>query len=90
MTRKRARSARLFLAPTSPALVPASSTNTGAQKCVIHRVTNSPAVTFGFAIGSCSAATIRKSRTWSIAMITMTSPRTMSIELQAIGSLISR
>jgi hypothetical protein len=61
--------------------VPASSTNTGAQKCVIQRVKKSAALTLGLVIGSCSVPTITKSRTWSMAMITMTSPRTMSIAL---------
>ena len=52
--RNRASSLRLFLATISPALVPASSTNTGAQKCVIQRVANIAAEIFGFAIGSTS------------------------------------
>ena len=65
----------------SPALVPASSTNTGAQKCVIQRVRKTAAVILGLVIGSCSVPIIVKSRTWSMAMITMTSPRTMSIAL---------
>ncbi len=77
--RNRARSPGLFLATISPALVPASRTNTGAQKCVIQRVANNPSAMLGFAIGSASAPTMKKSLTWSIAMMTMTSPRTMSM-----------
>ena len=81
LTRNCASACRLFRAVISPALVPASSTNTGAQKCVIQRVKKTAAVILGLVIGSCSVPTIVKSRTWSMAMITMTSPRTMSIAL---------
>jgi hypothetical protein len=52
VNRNRANSRRLFLPAIRPALVPASSTNTGAQKCVIQRTVNSPAETLGSAIGS--------------------------------------
>jgi hypothetical protein len=45
-----------------PALVPARNTNVGAQKWVIHRVTNSAAPTFGFPAGSSSPADMKKSR----------------------------
>ncbi len=48
-------SLRLFFAPIRPALTPASATNTGAQKWVIHRVANKPAEMCGLPIGSCSA-----------------------------------
>ena len=80
--RKRASSAGCRRFPARPALTPASNTNTGAQKCVTQRVRNRAGPTFGFAIGSCSAAIMKKSRTWSRAMITMTSPRTMSTEVR--------
>ena len=43
---------------------------------------NNATVTLGFAIGSCSAATMKKSLTWSMAMMTMASPRTMSMALR--------
>ena len=44
VNRNCASSLRLFLAAIKPALAPASSTNTGAQKCVIHRVKKMPGV----------------------------------------------
>ena len=77
--RNRASSPRLFRAAIRPALTPASSTKTGAQKCVIQRVANNPAVMLGFAMGSCSVPNRKKSRTWSMAMMTITSPRSMSM-----------
>ena len=77
--RNRASSLRLFLPAIRPALTPASSTNTGAQKCVIQRVANNPAVMLGFAMGSCSVPNRKKSLTWSMAMMTITSPRSISI-----------
>ena len=63
VNRNRANSLGLFRATISPALVPARSTNTGAQKCVIQRVANNTGVILGFAIGSCSAANRKKSLT---------------------------
>ena len=61
VNRKRASSRRLFLAAIRPALVPASSTNTGAQKWVIQRVANTTADTLGFASGSMSVPNRKKS-----------------------------
>ena len=61
VNRKPAISRRLFLAAIRPALVPASSTNTGAQKWVIQRVANTTADTFGFASGSMSVPNRKKS-----------------------------
>ena len=63
VTRSRARSCRFFRAAIRPALVPASRTNTGAQKCVIQRVTKSAAVIFGLTIGSIWFPTMVKSLT---------------------------
>ncbi len=61
------------------ALVPASSTNTGAQRCVIHRVKKSSGVVVVRSVGCCDiAATWKKSRVWSSAMMIMTSPRSVS------------
>jgi hypothetical protein len=45
----------------------------GAQKCVTQRVKNTPGV-------GPPAGTPEKTRTWSIAMRTITAPRMMSIE----------
>jgi hypothetical protein len=70
----------LFRPAIIRALVPARNTNTGAQKCVIQRVANNAKPTFGSCVGS-SMELPRQSRTWSRAMITMTRPRSMSIEV---------
>ena len=80
-SRKEPSSDGLLRAVIRPALVPASSTNTGAQKWVIQRVKKSVGLMSGFAIGSCTDPAIVKSRTWSSAMITIASPRSMSIEV---------
>ena len=62
VTRKRANSPRVFLVAIRPALVPASSTKTGAQKCVIQRVANTTADTLGSASGSIAVPRRKKSR----------------------------
>ena len=49
-------------ATMSPALVPDRNTNTGAQKCVIQRVSASTSGTFGSPIGSMAAPAWKKSR----------------------------
>ena len=41
-----------FLVPTKKAEVPARKTNTGAQKCVTHRVANNKALVFVRSTGS--------------------------------------
>src|SRR5213596_825571 len=51
--------------------VPAKKQNAGATKCVIHLVKNTPGT-------GPPAGTPAYTRTWSIAMRTMTRPRTMS------------
>jgi len=52
VSRNRHKSPALLRATMSPALVPDSSTNTGAQKCVIQRVSASTTETFSDPIGS--------------------------------------
>src|SRR5262249_42668455 len=47
--------------------------NAGAQKCVTHRVKNTPGV-------GPPAGTPEKTRTWSMAIKTITAPRMMSID----------
>jgi hypothetical protein len=60
---RNAPSSRGVLRPLiSPALVPASSTNTGAQKCVTQRVKNSSVETLGSAIGFCTLPVTKASR----------------------------
>ena len=61
VNRKRASSARLFRVAIRPALVPARSTNTGAQKWVIQRVANTARATLGSASGSMSVPSRKKS-----------------------------
>jgi hypothetical protein len=61
--RNRPSSRGVFLDAISPALVPARSTNTGAQKWVIQRVPNIAAVTLGSVVGSWSAPEKKKSLT---------------------------
>ena len=78
-SRNRASSAGGRRRAISPALVPARNTKVGAQKCVIQRVANSSGPTAA-AVGSCTEPTMTKSRTWSSAISTITSPRSMSIE----------
>ena len=46
----------------SPALVPDRNTNTGAQKCVIQRVSASGRLTFGSPMGSIARRELKKSR----------------------------
>ena len=55
VSRNRPTCAGVFRAVISPALVPARNTNTGAQKCVIHRVKKSATPTLGSVIGSLAA-----------------------------------
>jgi hypothetical protein len=62
VSRNRPRSAGLLRATMSPALVPDRNTNTGAQKCVIHRVNASGSPTFGSFMGSIDIAVLKKSR----------------------------
>ena len=50
---------RVLRTVIKPALVPARNTNTGAQKCVIHRVTKSAAPMSGLVIGSFSPPTMK-------------------------------
>ena len=61
VNRKRASSPRLFLVAIRPALVPASSTNTGAQKWVIQRVAKMTTDTSAFTNGSTSVPNRKKS-----------------------------
>ena len=68
-------------APYRKADVPASKTNTGAQKCVIQRVKNSSGVVSARVVGSeYHVPKPKYMRTWSNAMITITSPRRRSME----------
>ena len=61
--------------------VPARKKNTGAQKCVIHRVKKSATDVFVRSVGSnWNCAALTKSRVWSSIMMTITSPRSRSIE----------
>src|SRR6476469_6082739 len=55
--------------------------NVGAQICVIHRVRKIAVVVWVRSSGrNVNAAVLTKSRVWSTAMITMTIPRSRSIE----------
>jgi hypothetical protein len=78
--RNHASSRGVLRAAMSPALVPARNTNTGAQKCVIQRVKYSGTETLGSCTGSCVEPVMKKSRTWSSAMMMITRPRNMSME----------
>ena len=82
LTRNAASSLRLFLPAMRPAEVPARNTNTGAQKCVTQRVRYRLAGTSGWAMGSCTILNRNRSREWSIAIMTITRPRSMSIEVR--------
>lgn len=53
--------------------MPAKKTNPGAQKCVTQRVKKTPAA-------GPPAGTPEKTRTWSMAISTMTAPRSTSME----------
>src|SRR3954465_12183486 len=77
--RYRARSPRATFRPCRNAAVPAKNTNPGAQKCVIQRVKNTPGV-------GPPAGTPEYTRTWSIALRTITRPRTMSIDVRRFVS----
>ena len=74
-------SAGVLRATMRPALVPARNTNTGAQKWVIQRVKYRPNDTSGVFTGSWTAPAMKKSRTWSSAMMMITSPRSMSMDV---------
>src|SRR5688500_15680852 len=60
---------------------PASNMNVGAQRCVIQRVKNKAGQERVKSSGEKTiAAEWKNSRVWSSAMITITSPRTMSTD----------
>src|SRR5580704_807960 len=61
--------------------VPARKTKAGAQKWVIQRVKKSPGVVTARLVGALVRDQLsRKSRVWSSAMMTMTTPRAISME----------
>ena len=61
--------------------MPAANKNTGIQKCVIQRVKKRTGVVLLRSVGEKdSALAWKKSRTWSRAMMTITMPRSMSID----------
>ena len=65
--------------PARLAEIPLRKTNNGAQKCVIHRVRNRTGVVVARSVGLGLKAW-KKSRVWSSAMISMISPRRISID----------
>ena len=73
----RVSSPRVRRVPAIQALAPASRTNTGAQKWVIQRVPNSARFVRAMSVGS-KVTLVRKPRTWSSTMMTITSPRSRS------------
>ncbi len=81
VNRKLVRSGRLLpLAACSQTDTPASSTKVGAHRWVIQRVANSHGSPESIASGSAvKAVRWKKSRTWSSTMMTITSPRSMSM-----------
>src|SRR5258708_11933826 len=72
---------RIF-SPRRKMLVPARKTNHGAQKCVIHRVKKIPGL-------GPPAGNPEKTRTWSMAISTMTAPRRISTEAMRCAGGIS-
>src|SRR5215208_987182 len=71
----------VFLTPYRNADVPARNTNTGAQKWVIQRVKKSRGVVVARLVGSAYHVPAAKYiRTWSNAMMIITSPRRKSMD----------
>lgn len=78
----------LVWTPYKNADVPARKTNTGAQKCVIQRVKKSNGVVVARFVGSAYQVPSPKyMRTWSSAMITITTPRRRSMDKILPGAL---
>ena len=70
-----------FFAAYKKAEIPARKMNTGAQKCVIQRVKKSQGVVAARSVGEeYQVPSPKYMRTWSSAMMTMTMPRSKSME----------